>query len=60
MKNKPQTPVRDFRCERCGVIIKGVRSADGRVYATNRPYTDTQVEPAVCATCASSKPAAKG
>lgn len=43
-------PVRDFRCDRCGVLLKGVRVGD-EIHATNRPYTDAQVERCTCADC---------
>lgn len=44
----PKRPVRDFKCVTCGVVIKGVKSANGEIRATDRPYTDRVIEPALC------------
>ena len=44
-------PVRDFRCTKCGLRIKGVRRDDGVIYATNRPHSDAIVEDCTCMAC---------
>lgn len=40
--------VKDWRCTRCGVVIKGVRDTRGEIHATNRPYPDPAEEPGEC------------
>ena len=49
--NQPRRPVRDFKCNLCDLIVKGVQQTDGMVTATDRPYSDDVVETCVCYQC---------
>lgn len=44
--------VRIFRCQSCGVEMKGRATRDGRVLASNAPLTDDRIEACACRMCA--------
>lgn len=50
-------PARNWRCTRCGLVVRGVQQTDGTVRATDRPADlDLPVADAVCRRCADADP----
>jgi len=51
---------REFRCDKCGVIISGRERPNGQITADNGPPADGPPGRCVCTTCASTKNAKWG